>query len=156
MKDLLRKGLDAYEGRRERRDDEFANLVIQNVDAMSHRATLKRYIYFLGGVNVILWAAVLLRPFDVLTAFNKIAGVDQKIIVVIIGFVFGAGTWLTYAIFRLKFPDLEQRKEGREVMTAFADQENSTRKTRVWLAAVVCGVLNLLALAITESLLTSN
>lgn len=153
MKDLLRKGLDAYEGRQERREDELASVVIRNVDAMSDRATLKRYIYVLSGVNILFWAAVLIRPFDVAAAFNKVVEVNDRIIVVFLSTVFGIGMWLTYSIFRFIFSDLEERKEGRDVMTSFADQENSARKVRIWVTAVACGVLNLLALAIAEGLL---
>ncbi len=156
MKDLLRKGLDAYEGRQERREDELASVVIRNVDAMSDRATLKRYIYVLSGVNILFWAAVLIRPFDVLKAFEIVAEVNDKIVVFVFAAVFGIGMWLTYSIFRLKIPDLEEIKDGREVMTAFADQENSTRKVRVWVTAVTCGLLNLLALAIAEGLLVGR
>ena len=81
MKDLLRKGLDAYEGRQERRDDEFAELVGRHVNAMSHRPTLKVYVTVLSVVNLIFWASVLIRPFDVLAAFNKVADVDEKLVV---------------------------------------------------------------------------
>ncbi len=156
MRDLLRKGLDAYENRQERRDENLARSVSSNVEAMSHRPTLKKYVYLLSGVNLLFWASVLLRPYDVLTAFNKVAEINNKIVFLVLTSIFGIGMWLTYSIFRLKFPDLENRTESNEVMSAFADQENSTRKIRIWVASVAFGFLNLLGLAITEGLLVSN
>ncbi len=91
-----------------------------------------------------------------LTAFNKVAEINNKIVFLVLTSIFGIGVWLTYSIFRLKFPDLENRTESNEVMSAFADQENSTRKIRIWVASVAFGFLNLLGLAITEGLLVSN
>jgi hypothetical protein len=107
-------------------------------------------------VNVLLWVAVLLRPYDVLAAFSKISAVNDRSVMIVIGIVFGIGMWLTYALFRLKFPDLEELSQSTEVMSSFADSEKTTRKVRVWVASVVGGVLNLLALAIVFGLLVSN
>ena len=80
---------------------------------------------------------------------------NDKIVAVFIAGVFGVGLWLTYSIFRLKFSDLEDRVQGSEFMSSFADSEKSTRRIRVWVLSVVGGVLNLLALGITFGLLVS-
>ena len=156
MKDLLRKGLDAYEDRHERRDEEFHRTMMHHVDALSHRPTLKIYIAVLAGIDLLLWAAVLIRPFDVMTAFRKVGNVDDKLVAFFIAVVWGLGMWLTYSLFRLKFPDLENSPKEKGVMSGFAAQENSTRKVRIWVVSVAGGVLNLLALAIVEGLLVSN
>ena len=156
MKDLIRKGLDAYEGRQERRDEEMAKVLIRHVDALSHRPTLKIYISVLAGIEILLWAAVLIRPFDVMTAFKKVADVDDKLVAFFLAAVWGLGLWLTYSLFRLKFPDLEKVQQDDGLMSAFSAQENSVRKVRIWVLSVAGGVLNLIALAVVEGLLVSN
>lgn len=122
---------------------------------MADRATLKRQASVLVVVNSLLWAAVLIRPHDVLSAFNMVGEANDKIVAVFIAGVFGVGLWLTYSIFRLKFSDLEDRVQGSEFMSSFADSEKSTKRIRVWVLSVVGGVLNLLALGITFGLLVS-
>ncbi|MFT3746260.1 MAG: hypothetical protein QM785_18455 [Pyrinomonadaceae bacterium] len=156
MKDLLRKGLDAYDARQERKEDELAELVVGNVDALAHRPTLKLYVLILASVNIICWGFVILVPRFVLAAFTQISEVDDKFVFFGLAILFGVGMWLTYAIFRWIFPDLESTQMKREVMSAFAEQENSTRKVRIWVTSAACGALNLLALAIVEGLLVSN
>jgi len=156
MKDLIRKGLDAYEGRQERRDEEMAKVMIRHVDALSHRPTLKIYISVLAGIEILLWAAVLIRPFDVMAAFKKVGDVDDKLVAFFLAAVWGLGLWLTYSLFRLKFPDLEKVQQDDGVMSAFSAQENSVRKVRIWVLSVAGGVLNLIALAVVEGLLVSN
>jgi type IV secretory pathway VirB6-like protein len=156
MRDLLNKGFEALGSRDEKREERMDVLLTRNVEAMAHRPTLRLYTGVLGGVNVLLWVAVLLRPYDVLAAFSKISAVNDRSVMIVIGIVFGIGMWLTYALFRLKFPDLEELSQSTEVMSSFADSEKTTRKVRVWVASVVGGVLNLLALAIVFGLLVSN
>ena len=153
MKDLLRKGLDAYEDHRERRDEAFADLVLGNVEAMQNRRTLKIYIGVLSLLTVLFWAAVLVRPFDVYTAFQKVAHVNDKIVFVVLAAVFGIGMWLTYSLFRFRIPDLETTSETAEIMSSYGDQQSAYRKVRIWVLSVAAGVINLLALAIVELLL---
>lgn len=133
-----------------------AKVMIRHVDALSHRPTLKIYILVLAGIDLLFWAAVLIRPFDVMTAFKKVADVDDKLVAFFLAVVWGLGLWLTYSLFRLKFPDLEKVQQDDGVMSAFSAQENSTRKVRIWVLSVAGGVLNFLALAIVEGLLVSN
>ena len=75
MKDWLRKRLDAYEGRAEKRDADFADLLIRNVDALSHRPTLRRYIAVLAVANLLIWLSVIIFPKDVAGAWNKVTDI---------------------------------------------------------------------------------
>lgn len=101
MKDVLRKGLDAFEDRRERRDEKLAEVVGRRVESMSHRPTLKLYVSVLGAINLLFWAAVIIRPYDVLDAFEKTSNAGDKLVGVVLAIVFGVGLWLSYSIFRL-------------------------------------------------------
>lgn len=156
MRKVINKGFEALGRRDEKREERMDALLTRNVEAMSHRPTLKLYALVLGGINLLIWAAVLLRPFDVQTAFAKVSEVNDRLVLIVIGILFGIGMWLTYALFRLKFPDLEELSQTSEVMSSFTDSEKTTRKIRVWLASVVGGVLNLLALAISFGLMVSE
>jgi len=152
MRDWLRKRLDAYESRRERRDEELSELMISSVDAMDHRPTLKLFVYCLAGLNCLYWLSVLLVPNDVADAFSRVHEISDKVVATALAIVFGTGLWLTYAIFRLKFPDLEDAVTSDEVMSSFAYQQHSYRRIRIWMTAVAGGVLNLLALAVVEAI----
>lgn len=156
MKKLIDKGFDALDRREERREERWNRILTNNVDAMSHPPTLKRYVSVLAGVDLLFWLAVILRPFDVLYAFEKVSEIEGKLVLFVLAGIFGVGMWLTYAVFRLRFPDLEKRDESTDVMSAFAHHENAARKVRIWVISVTGGVLNLLALAITEGLLVGR
>ncbi len=156
MKKILDKVLDQYELVQERREERFDRVLTQNVEAMSDRQSRKRAILILSGILLLIWAAVLIRPYDVLSAFEKVGAFEEKIIGLVIATIFGLGVWLTYGLFRMRFPDLNKRTESSEVMSSFADQESSTRNVRVWVMSVAGGFLHLLALAVTFGLLVSN
>lgn len=128
----------------------------RHVDAMSDRKTLRNYIYVLVCVNLLMWLAVLIRPFDVLSAFTKIGSIDDRLVLTVLIGIFAIGMWLTYALFRVKFPRLEERDYEPEFMATYAYHVNWTRKFRIWVTAVAGGVLNLLALSITLGLLVSE
>jgi hypothetical protein len=152
MRKLIRRGLDAYEGRQERRDEEFAELLISGTEALGHRPTLKLFTIISGTLNLIYWICVLLFPRDILDAFETIGGLGDRLVAIVLVFVFGSGLWFAYSLFRFRYPDLEKDPIEEGVLSSFAHQENSYRRFRVWLMCVVFGVLNLLALAIVEGL----
>lgn len=150
MKDWLRKRLDAYEYRQERRDEEFASVLIHNIEAMSDRRTLRVFLAILTALNGFIWLSVILFPGDVKHAWAVVTNLDDKIAAVIIAMVFGLGMWLTYSLFRLKFPDLESPKFGDEVLASFNYSLHSTKRWRIWLVSVIGGVLNVLLLIFVD------
>lgn len=107
MKDWLSRRLEAWADRHDRRDEEFAALVGRNLDAMSDRRTLRSYVAILAAANAFVWLSVIVLPKDVGRAWDTVNDLDEKIGVAVIAIVFGLGMWLTYALFRLNFPDLE-------------------------------------------------
>lgn len=106
MKRVLEKVLDSYDRRLERREESFERTLTRGVEALSDRRTLKRYIIILSVVNVLIWASVLLVPNDVLWAFERISSIDGKLTGMVLAVVWGIGLWLTYSLFRLKYPQL--------------------------------------------------
>lgn len=153
MGDLIRKGLDAADRRGERKEENIARMLDRHVDAMDDRSTLKRYIYILGAIIIFLWIAVLIFPYEVYKAFEKVGNIDDRVVLTIVVMIFGVGMWFTYALFRLRFPNLENREFGSEFLSSVKHQQNSFRRFHVWLAAVIGGVVNLLALFVVELIL---
>jgi hypothetical protein len=153
MRDWLRKRLDAYGESRERRDEEFAALVNSRIDALADRRILWLNIAILSFANLIVWLSVILFPADVLHAWQTVDNLDEKIAFTVLAITFGLGMWLTYSLFRLRFPDIENPRFDEEVFASFSYSLHSTKRWRIWLAAVVGGVLNALGLIFVEILL---
>jgi len=104
-------------------------------------------------LNLAYWCAVIAFPGEVFEWIDFLNNWTSKGLGLLIGFVFGTGTCLTYALFRFKFPDLETtRGPSQTIMAAYAEQRAIERRIRVWLVSVVGGVLNLLALWLVELL----
>lgn len=156
LRDLLRKGLDAYEAKYERRDEEFANLVNRNVEALSNRRTLLIYVSILVTINALVWLSVLLFPLDIADAWATVSDLDDKLAFTLVAIIFGVGMWLTYALFRLKFPDLENPEFEKEVLASFHYSQHSTRRWRIWLTSVIGGIVNVLALFVAEIFLAGG
>ena len=123
-------------------DDQIAETLSRGVEAMSDRLTLLIFISILGGINLLIWASVLIVPADVRDGFERVSHVNQKISAIVLALVFGLGMWLSYALFRLKFPDIEEQKLDADVMGSFAYQSDSTKRYRVWLFSAVGGIVN--------------
>lgn len=155
MRGLLNKGFEALGRREEKREARMDALLTSHVNAMSNRGTLNVYASVLGGISILFWVAVLLRPHDILAAFEKVGSVNDRLVGAVLALVFAIGMRLTYSLFRLKFPDLEDRSQAGDVMSSYADWERMSRNLSVWVASVSGGVINLLALAVTEGLLIS-
>lgn len=126
----------------EESDDRVAEMLSDGVEAMSDRRTLFLFISILGGINLLIWASVLIVPADVRDAFERVSNVNQKISAIVLALIFGLGMWLSYALFRLKFPDIEEQRLDADVMGSFAYQSDSTKRFRVWLFSAVGGIVN--------------
>ncbi len=140
----------------EEKDERTAEYVNRGLEAMSDRTTLKRFLYIVLALNFLLWAAVILRPYDVRYAFERVSDVNNKISMIVLGIVFGLGMWITYSSLRLKFPDIEDQNLDSEVMATFAYQAHSSKRWFVWLIAVIGGVFNLLSMIFLDLFLTGS
>lgn len=153
---LLRRGLDAYEGRTQRRDDQFSEITSRHIESMDDRSSLSRYVCILSLIDLFYFVCILLFPFEVYEGFQKVSEINERIAFTIFAIIFGTGLWLTYAVARLKFPDLEKAQIDMGVMTSYASQENGYRRFRVWVVSVLGGILNLLGLLLVELILVGN
>lgn len=67
------------------------------------------------------------------------------------------GMYITYSIFRLRMPGLEDKKQlDAQVMASFAYQSESTQRWFVWLFATIGGVANTLLLLLSNLLVTGK
>lgn len=153
MRDWIRNRLDEWEGRRERRDEQFAAIVSRNVEALSDRRTLKIYILVLGSINAFLWLSVLLFPRDVAKGWELATDVNDRVGAFMIAIIFVLGMWLTYSLFRLKYHDLENPNFEDEIFASQSYSDHSVKRWRIWLLSVIGGAVNLLVLLITEGYL---
>lgn len=104
-------------------------------------------------VNLAYWFAVIVFPGAVYGLVSFLNDWTSKGLAILLGGAFGAGVCLTYALFRFKFPDLENtRKSSGSVMASYSEQQAMDRRIRVWLVSVTGGVLNLLGLWLLELL----
>lgn len=139
---------------KEENDERFAERLNDSIEAMSDRRVLLRFLFVGAVLNVLIWLCVIIFPGDVREAFSRVNEASDKLSKVILALVFGLGMWVTYSLFRLKFPDIEEQRLDAEVMGSFAYQAHSSKRWMIWLFSVVGGVLNLLLLIIAATSLS--
>lgn len=111
---FLRRQLDSYEGRFEKKEERYSSWVTRGMNALDDRPTLKRFFFVLLGLEVVYWCSVLFFPFSVLHVLEFVGEWSDKSLVLILGCVFGTGLYIAYVLFRFKFPDLEDGRPENE------------------------------------------
>ncbi|MBX3291265.1 MAG: hypothetical protein KF881_00050 [Acidobacteria bacterium] len=143
----LRKGLDKYEGHYEKKEERYWSWVSRGMNALDDRSVLKRFFFLLLGFEFLFWVFVLAFPNDVIEGFTILEQWSDRGVLLVVGIVFGTGLYISYVLFRFRFPDLESPKlDDGPVIGAYSKQEGNERKFRVWVISVVAGVFNVLAL----------
>ena len=148
MRDWLRKRLDAWDDRQNKRDEEFAALLNRSIDSLADRQTRRIYLAVLAAVNALVWLSVIIFPGEVRKAWITVTDLDDKIGSVVIAIVFGLGMWLTYTLFRLKYTDLEAPHLEEEILNTYSYSLHSVKRWRIWLVSAIGGVLNALLLIV--------
>lgn len=136
-------------------DDRLAETINEAVEAMSNRGILRRAVFLLGVVNLLIWLSVLVFSGSVRDGFSQVWAGSDRIAKVVLAIVFGIGMWLTYSLFRLKFPDIEEQRLDSDVMGSFAYQSNSTKRWMVWVFSAVGGIVNVALLVLVAMVLSS-
>lgn len=121
---------------------------------MSVRKKLLRIIYFFGAINIAIWLCCLLFPFDIRDAFERVHDLNQKFSIIVLTVPFSLGVLITYGLFRIKFPDIEEFELDSEVLGSYAYQRNSQKRWLVWLFSTVGGIVNLILLIIMVMAIT--
>jgi hypothetical protein len=148
MRDWLRSRLEDWGGRRNKRDEELAELLNRHVDALTDRRTRRIYLTILAVSNSLIWLSVLIFPKDIRRAWVTVTELDEKIGTVTIAIILGLGMCFIYILFRLKFPDLENPRFDDTVLTSYSYSLHSVKRWRIWLISVIGGVVNVLLLVI--------
>jgi hypothetical protein len=133
----------------EREDMRAASDLIEMVEALSDRRALFRFLAICAIGNLLIWIVSVVFASRVYDAMSYV--VPDKIGVIVLGIPFGLGMYLTYCIFRLKVPTIEDNKHlHSEMMASFAYQSESTKRWFVWLFSVLGGLVNVLLLIIAN------
>lgn len=121
---------------------------------MSVRKKLLRVIYIFGTLNLVIWLCCLLFPSDVRQAFERVHELNQKFSTIVLAVPFAIGMLITYGIFRLRFPDIEDVDLDSEVFGSYSYQRSSQKRWLVWLFSTVGGILNLFLLFVAVIAIT--
>ncbi len=133
--------------REDRKTDEaIAKNFTSVVDSMADRNFLWRL--FLIGIlaNFLIWMAVLLMPEMVYKGFNFVNQFSNKLSMGIFGIPLFFTAFTVYALFRFKFPDIEEQKFESKMMSTFAYQANSAKRFWIWVSSFAVGIINTLLL----------
>lgn len=133
----------------EREDAEAAENLIAVTEAMSDRRVLKRFLSICVAANLILW--VVSTGLADWVYFLVSPVITDKIGVLLLGVPLALGMYITYSLFRLKLPDIEDNKQlDSDMMASFVYQADSTKRWFVWLFSALGGVLNTLLLILSN------
>lgn len=129
-------------GKDEKRDESFDRSITEMVEALAHKPALFRFLRNFVVLNTIIWLVSLFfyervnrYYFQVFDSSNE-AGIG----ILLVPFLLGA--FITYALCRLKFPDIEDNKLQSEMMASYSYQAHSTKRWYVWLFSILGGVFN--------------
>ena len=133
----------------EREDAEAAENLIAVTEAMSDRRVLKRFLSICVAANLILW--VVSTGLADWVYFLVSPVITDKIGVLLLGVPLALGMYITYSLFRLKLPHIEDNKQlDSDMMASFVYQADSTKRWFVWLFSALGGVLNTLLLILSN------
>lgn len=136
--------------------EKFAENVNSLVENMGNRRNSFRFLIFFGVANLIIWLCVILFSEAVTEAFLLVHNVSDKNSFVVLSIPLWLGMFATYAVFRLKFPDIEDQKTDSDVMSSYNFQIHSTKRWYIWCLSVFAGIINVLLLILADIYLTNG
>lgn len=134
----------------EEEDDRIAENLNRGIESLANRQTLFYFLTFCAVSNSIIWLCVILFSEWISDIFLRIADVNEKLSAIILGIPFGLGMFFVYSLFRLKFPDLEDRNAESDVMGSYNYSNHSTKRWHIWLVSIGGGVINVLLLVLAD------
>lgn len=126
----------------EKGDAKIARNFSNVVDSMANKWILLRFIWLGIVANFLIWVSVFLLPTTIYTGFGVIGKVSSKIMVGLLGIPLIFTTLTVYALFRLKFPDIEEQKLDSEIMSSVVYQSNSAKRFWIRISSFAVGVTN--------------
>lgn len=153
---LLRKGLDAYETRQEQKIEKYAEIAERGLGVMEDQRNLVRLTWVLGIANGLLWLIVIVIPRVLDNVWSVAIEFDDNASWYVFVVVFGLGLSLTYALFRLKFQDLEDPNIKDDILSSFHRSEHANRRFLIWLFSVIGGLVNAVLLLTLEVYLSGS
>ena len=127
------------------------------VENLGQRAALLRFLAVCLTGNALVWLAVLAAPQLTHQGFGLAFSLSDKVGMAALGLPFGFGLFAAYCLLRLRFPDVEENKNlDSDMMASFQYQAHSSKRWFIWMASVLCGVINVLLLIGADLYLTDS
>ena len=133
-----------------KRDTEIAKNFSKAVDSMADRNILRRFLLIGVLTNFLIWSAVFLMPEKIYQGFSLVSSMSDKIAIGLLGIPLFFTAFTVYALFRLKFPDIEEQKLDSEMMSTFAYQRNSAKRFWIWIGSFSVGIINTILLIVAD------
>lgn len=137
--------------REDRKTDEaIAKNFTSVVDSMADRNFLWRL--FLIGIltNFLIWSAIFLMPEKIYQGFSLVSSLSDKLGIGLLGIPLFLTAFTVYALFRFKFPDIEEQKLDSEMMSTYSYQKHSAKRFWIWIGSISIGVVNTLLLIFAD------
>jgi len=137
------------------KDEKENEKISARLTAFTNNLSDKRVLHqslliYLSG-NIIIWLCVLLMPQTINRVFDSIFELSNKLGVMILGIPFGLALFSTYALCRLKLPNIEDNKQLKtDLMSSFDYQSDSTKRLFVWLFSITVEVINVLLIVLVD------
>lgn len=129
---------------------------IETVENFSARNHLLRICLLCALLNLAIWIAVFSIPEQVYYLFVSLNEISQKLSVAALSIPLWLTFLMTYAILRLKFPEIEDHKRlESNFMGSFNYQSHSVKRWRIWIAALLAGVLDTFLLVLATLFLNT-
>ena len=133
----------------DREDMEAAQNVAEMVEALGDRQTLQRFLVVCAVVNLFIWIVAVVFADWVYFVMAKV--ITDKVGMLILGVPLGLGMCLSYCLFRLKLPEIEDNTRlEADMMASFTYQADSSKRWMVWIFSVIGGVVNLALLILAN------
>lgn len=137
-------------GENEKEDTEIARNFSKAVDSMADRMILRRFLLIGVLTNFLIWSAVFLKPEMIYKGFSLVNTFSNKLSLGLLGIPLIFTTFTIYALFRLKFPDIEEQRLDSEIMSSHTYQINSAKRYIIWVCSFAVGIVNTILLIMAD------
>lgn len=137
-------------GENEKEDTKIARNFSKAVDSMADRMILRRFLLIGVLSNFLIWSAVFLMPEMIYKGFSLVNTFSNKLSLGLLGIPLIFTTFTIYALFRLKFPDIEEQRLDSEIMSSHTYQINSGKRYIIWVCSFSVGIVNTILLIFAD------
>lgn len=134
----------------EKRDEHIDKSITEIVEALSDKSVLYRFLRNCTVLNTIVWFVAVFFYEAANYYYLQIAGMSNEAGIGILLVPFFLGTFITYSLWRLKFPDIEDNNLQSGMMASYSYQSHSMKRWYIWFFSLVGGVANVILLCLVN------